>query len=1436
MKLKLFVALFFLITNQLFAQNNSNTNGWSAEYSKSKSFIENLGQFDQESNELTGKILYAVDFGSTRIFFGENGICYSFLEATKIPKEERDALRQKMDSDLSERRKYERLIGKFLYKSDQVNMTWGSPSKKRSLVGEEATSDYHNYSFQNKEGNIVSVSNARGYEKIVYKNIYPNIDIEYVVHPEIGIKYAIILHPGADPSLVSMNFDRDISLLEGRLDIPTYFGSIIDHAPITFYEGDQDAIISSKFVQEQRKISFELGEYNKSKTIIIDPWTQTPAFATNWDVVWECERDGAGNVYILGGIMPMQILKYNSTGTLQWTYNTPYDTSNVWLGTFAVDNVGNTYVTAGSSAKIQKISTAGALIWDNPNPGGLLALTEFWNITFNCDQTKLVIAGTDGNAFGGPKPYIFDVNMSNGDVTNAVQVHESVLFNDQEVRAITPTKNAKYYYLTQDTIGYIYQNFNFCPTNPNAFHTTNGMNLGYKCENYRVDNSGIMAIAHYNGFIFVHRGNQLQKRDFATGAILATAAIPGGSYTTSGFGNSVGCSGIEIDNCGNIYVGSVNSVVKFDQNLTQTGSYPTTYNVYDVEINSNGEIIACGGTGNSNSTTRSGGVHSLNATACVPQTITCCDATVCIPQDLCVTDAPVTLTPATSGGTWAGPGVNASGVFNPATAGAGVHNITYTLSCGSETIQIVVSTCASLTVCEETNGNITVSGGVGPYTWAEWIPAQSTPITTQAQCTSCGYTWFFGTCLNGALPVTTCNSPAYWSNFGAGTSVTPPASATQIQVTDASGSILTFDPATIPACVSNPCPTINMTVSSQTNVLCFGNTTGAATVSASGGNGTYTYTWTPGNLNGPNQSTLGAGTYSVSIVDGNNCPGSGTVTITQPASALAVTMSSTPTNCGASSGSATASVSGGTTNYSYAWTPNVGTTSTINNLSAGTYSVVVTDANGCQASGNTTVTTNGGPTINVVSSTNVSCNGDNDGAASVSGTGSGTLTYSWAPGSLSGSTQNALSAGTYTVTVTDGGGCTNSTTLTITEPTAIAITPGTISPANCGVNDGSASVNVSGGAGGFTYLWTPSGSTSATASNLGGGTYTVDVEDQNGCTASTSLVVTNIGGPTVTLASSSNVSCFGENDGSASVSVTGGSSPYTYNWLPSGGTGATASNLTAGTYTVSVTDNTSCVGSLQVIITEPSAISITETITNANCGSSDGSITTMITGGAGTYTYLWTPNGETTSGLSALNPGNYGLTVTDQDGCQTTENYTVSTSGSLTINATPVSTSIQEGETVQLNATGATDYTWSPTSGLSCSDCPDPLATPSETTIYTVTGTDASGCTGSATVTIIVQQVCGDIFVPTIFSPNGNGPSANNTLCIFGGCIAELNYAVFNRWGEKVFETTDINLTECWDGTYKDKLLNSGVYAYKLIVTLTNGEYIEESGNVTLVR
>jgi gliding motility-associated-like protein len=160
------------------------------------------------------------------------------------------------------------------------------------------------------------------------------------------------------------------------------------------------------------------------------------------------------------------------------------------------------------------------------------------------------------------------------------------------------------------------------------------------------------------------------------------------------------------------------------------------------------------------------------------------------------------------------------------------------------------------------------------------------------------------------------------------------------------------------------------------------------------------------------------------------------------------------------------------------------------------------------------------------------------------------------------------------------------------------------------------------------------------------------------------------------------------------------------------------------------------------------------------------------------------------------------------------------------------------GDTLQLNASGAESYSWTPSQSLSCADCSNPLASPTETTTYIVTGSNANGCVSSDTITIKVDTeidiICGELFIPTIFSPNGKGPQANESFCVLSDCVQQFKLSIFNRWGEKVFETENINA--CWDGTFNSSDSPSGVYAYNLFLLQLDGAIVNKTGTIMLVK
>ena len=392
-------------------------------------------------------------------------------------------------------------------------------------------------------------------------------------------------------------------------------------------------------------------------------------------------------------------------------------------------------------------------------------------------------------------------------------------------------------------------------------------------------------------------------------------------------------------------------------------------------------------------------------------------------------------------------------------------------------------------------------------------------------------------------------------------------------------------------------PDIIVTTTSQTNVYCNGDNDGSATISATGGIGPYSYSWSPYGGTGVTATELIAQTYTVTVTDNITCTKTYTVTITQPTALNATVGSQTNVSCnGGTDGSASVSPSGGTPTYTYLWS-NGQTTSEGTNLTAGIYTVWVSDSNGCTATRDYIITQPSAISIASASQTNVSCNGGSNGAASVSTPtgGAGGYTYDWTPGNPTGdgtASVSGLTAGTWTCTVTDANSCAISQSFTITQPSAISLTPASQTNIACnGGSNGAASVNTpTGGAGGYTYDWTPgtpTGDGTTSVSGLTAGTWTCTVTDANGCTESQNFTITQPATLGASINSYTNVSCSGNANGTATVSVSGGTAPYNYSWSPSGGTAASASGLAAGTYTVTITDANSCVTSANVEIIEP---------------------------------------------------------------------------------------------------------------------------------------------------------------------------------------------------------------------------------------------------------
>ena len=712
---------------------------------------------------------------------------------------------------------------------------------------------------------------------------------------------------------------------------------------------------------------------------------------------------------------------------------------------------------------------------------------------------------------------------------------------------------------------------------------------------------------------------------------------------------------------------------------------------------------------------------------------------------------------------------------------AGTYNVTVNDGSCTETASVTISEPTELTAttssnpstCGNANGDATVSpaGGSGSYTYS-WDDA-----STQTTATATGLT-------AGTYNVTIDDGNCTITET--------------VTVSDSGG------------------PTI--TVDATTNVSCNGGSDGTASITVTGGTPAYSYSWSDGTTTTDEDITgLSAGTVTVTVTDGSSCITSETVVITEPDPIVLTTSSTDPSCAGAADGDVTVSATDGTPGYTYLWDDGAGqTTATATGLTAGTYNVTVTDAAGCTETTSATITD---PIVMTLAgtSTPVSCVGATDGTIDLTVTdGNPTYTYAWTPSGASVEDPSGLAAGDHDVTVTDANGCIAATTITVGTPTPITTTTSGNDATCNGATDGDATVVAADGTPGYTYLWDDAGAqTTSTATGLAAGTYNITVTDANGCTATDSYTV---GEPTAIVLTGSNTpSTCGNANGSATVSATGGSGSYTYLWDDAGAqTTATASGLAAGTYNVTVDDG-NCTETIAVTISDTGGptVSITAT-TDVSCNAgTNGTATSLAAGGQSPYSYSWDANAanQTTAQATGLAAGDYTVTVTDANGCLTSATATIAEPDPIVLTLTPTdATCFGDCDgTIGVSETGGTagfTYLWddpafqtsNPATGLCAGD-------------YTVTATDANGCTATETATI-AEPV--EITITTSTTPSSCGQADGSATATGANGVDPYSYS----WNDPFTSATATAIN-----------LLAGTYT----VTVTDGNGCSNTANVDVL-
>jgi len=1216
---------------------------WNVSMEPMKRFIENKSQFDGKGEIPGSEILFGVDHGSTQIFFTKNGMTF-LLETKKPEKPEHERVKEEKLKELGYVSMEKEFEGED--KTALAHMEWVGANSSATLTGLDETTDYFSYN-TGEQGALKNISHIKSYQRLLYKNLYPGIDVEYAFHPVGGIKYKIIVHPGADVSQVKMRYSGAECRLDaiGNIRLATVFGDIVDNAPVTFYEGKENEPIASHYRLNAGTVSFELGNFNHRKTVVIDPWTVTPAMPTV-NKVYNIKADSSGNAYIYGGDTPYRLQKYNAAGVLQWTYNTPWSAANQWFGGLAVDPSGNAFITSGTDATVSKINTNGGLVWSSASGG---SFAEYWAPTFNCDYTQLLVGGTNLiNVFAFQfMGAVYEINVNNGALLNTINVSGTLVgapgnppFVANEVRSMCYSPNGNYYFLTLDTIG------SLTPALTIGYRDSSFYNLSYYLPyGQGGTGQGQNGICATKNLLYTTDGHTLHKRDINTGTILSTVVIPNGSKEVN--------SGIAADSCGNVYVGAVAKVHKYDGNLNLLASANAPAEVYDVAVSKTGEVVACG----------NGFALSVNMGACEPQ-------------------RPVCIVP-----------------FNAAISKTDVQ-------CYGE--------CNGTATATPTNGN-------APYTYF-WSNGQTVQTAT-------------GLC--------------------AGTySVTVGDAANREFI----GSVV----------IENHQPVI-------VSVSSFNASCGTSVVATpSGGVSPFSFLWSTGDtLAGLNE--LATGTYSVTATDANGCTGVNSVNVTQT---VGFSLAQTVINaaCGACDGSATVTPDS-TANppFRYLWS-NGDTTQTATNLCAGAYTVTVTES---PASGGTVFWnedfTNGGTgwTLNI--------NGPGTNAANANSwvINNNLSACTQCPAAGSGGNYLHITCTGFPACASDPGSCiydkgvpifsNAATDKYVTSPNISTLGKTGVTLSFGYMSDGEANdyglVRLSDD-GGATWTDLPTkyfgvftctqasiplpaqyeniaalriGFRWVNDNNITGNDPPFMIDDielssAGSTTACASVAVVNVSNtnaPVVSLISKNDVTCNAAGDGAINISVSGGNPPYSYSWT-GGAVTEDISGLDGGAYTITVTDDTGCIGLSTINIAEPSALLVSAVVTNAGC-SPTGMIDLTANGGTPPLAYSWT-NGATTEDLNNVASGTYSVTVTDSNLCAKTAGYTITSSGSPVINLLADDVSchgLADGSVTSNVAGGNPPYQFAWNTGATTAS----LANISGGT-YSVTVRDGNNCTISQTATV----------------------------------------------------------------------------------------------------
>ncbi|MEL6969119.1 MAG: gliding motility-associated C-terminal domain-containing protein [Bacteroidota bacterium] len=690
--------------------------------------------------------------------------------------------------------------------------------------------------------------------------------------------------------------------------------------------------------------------------------------------------------------------------------------------------------------------------------------------------------------------------------------------------------------------------------------------------------------------------------------------------------------------------------------------------------------------------------------------------------------------------------------------------------------------------------------------------------------------------VEGGTPPYTYN----WSTGAATADITDlPPGLYSLEITDAAGCFTSVQTELLPSA--------GLSVSAQVQEpACNGTDSGSIELTPSAGTEPYAIVWSTGET-GASLQNLTAGSYTATITDVLGCELIETFVLDEPP-VFSFTSTTNPAPCFGELGSATVTPAGGTLPYTIAWSS--GDTALAVDLAAGSYTFLLSDANGCTQAGQLEITEplvleaeftlEEGPTT-----------GQNDGTISAIATG-GTppYTFAWSNGD-SGSTITNLAPGPYTLTVTDDNGCTLVLSTTLPTPPALEVSFEITDNPCFGDCTGEIALSVTGGEPPYNIIWSD-GQTGLAAINLCSDTYTVTIDDANGNTVSLSDLNVQSPPELLLVGEVSPVSCVQITDGTITSEVSGGTAPYSYNW----NTGAATpelSQLAAGTYTLEVTDANACQVEEVFIVPDyvPLAVDFTTDVTNCSW---DEFQLALVSPFSTEVSYLL--NGErvdfgTTGIVNNLPPGSYAFSYQEPNGCEVPIaefDFLVEPPYDIFVDESPRNLEYGDNLILDIQVTPESqlflnnEITWTTQNSFECvrifeDDCTEIFMSPTESEVVRMRFVDERGCERSFAIPIFVK-IPDYVYVPNVFSPNGDGANDDFAFFITDFVVAVPEVQIFDRWGAAVYEDYDLDPTNLrfWDGRFRGQAVNPGVYVYTILLELVTGEQVLLSGDVTVVR